>query len=143
MPGIHTHDGGYGFRARDCVAPRNDEHSRRWIAGSSPAMTSDVTARRLDPGYARSKPLGQPRLTQNGMGGVAAGNADGHREIPLRDGAVPDFVAAAAPPDQRAAGARSKSRNARSNCGATQPAAGSASRNAVICRNSDSGSTSG
>src|SRR6202011_6059067 len=23
-PGIHTHDRGYGFRARDCVAPRND-----------------------------------------------------------------------------------------------------------------------
>src|SRR3954464_11762507 len=23
-PGIHTHDGGYGFRARDFVAPRND-----------------------------------------------------------------------------------------------------------------------
>ncbi len=39
--------------------------------------------------------------------------------------------------------ARSKSRNARSNYGAIQLAAGSASRNAVICRNSDSGSTSG
>jgi hypothetical protein len=24
-PGIHTHDGGYGFRARDFVAPRNDD----------------------------------------------------------------------------------------------------------------------
>src|SRR5260370_10307628 len=24
-PGIHTHDGGYGFRVRDCVAPRNDD----------------------------------------------------------------------------------------------------------------------
>src|SRR5260370_13302489 len=98
MPGIHTHDGGYGFRARDCVAPRNDEHSRRWIAGSSPAMTSDVTARRLDPGYARSKRLGQTRLTQNGIGGVAAGEGRGHRENPLPDGGVAQFLASAGPP---------------------------------------------
>ena len=38
---------------------------------------------------------------------------------------------------------RNKSRSARSNCGAIQTAANSASRNAVICKNSDAGSTSG
>jgi hypothetical protein len=27
-PGIHTPDRGYGFRARDFVAPRNDEEER-------------------------------------------------------------------------------------------------------------------
>jgi hypothetical protein len=35
------------------------------------------------------------------------------------------------------------SRSARSNCGAIQLVAGSASRKAVICRNNDCGSTSG
>ena len=39
--------------------------------------------------------------------------------------------------------ARSKSRNGLSNCGAIQATAGSASRSAVICRNSDAGSMSG
>jgi hypothetical protein len=39
--------------------------------------------------------------------------------------------------------ARNKSRGARSNCGAIQTAADSASRNAVICKNSEAGSTSG
>ena len=37
----------------------------------------------------------------------------------------------------------SRSRNGRSNYGAIQAAAGSASRSAVICRNSDAGSSSG
>lgn len=52
---------------------------------------------------AGSERLGQSRLAQNGVGGVAARDADGHREIPLGDRAVPDFVAALALPDERAA----------------------------------------
>jgi hypothetical protein len=39
--------------------------------------------------------------------------------------------------------ARNKSRNGRSNCGAIQATAGSASRSAVICRNNSRGSTPG
>jgi hypothetical protein len=39
--------------------------------------------------------------------------------------------------------ARSKSRNGRSNCGAIYAAAGSASRNAVICKNNEAGLTPG
>ena len=49
-----------------------------------------------------SERLGQARLTQDSIGGVTAGNTDGHSEIPLRDRAVPDFVAALALPDERA-----------------------------------------
>jgi hypothetical protein len=48
--------------------------------------------------------LGQSGLTLDGVGGVTAGNADRHCKVSLRDGAVPDFVAAASLPDQRAAG---------------------------------------
>jgi len=34
-PGIHTHDGGYGFRVRRCAAPRNDD--RVWTHLRIPA----------------------------------------------------------------------------------------------------------
>ena len=46
----------------------------------------------------------QAGLTQDGVGGVAARNADGHRKISLRDRAVPDLVAAAPLSDQRTTG---------------------------------------
>ncbi len=51
-----------------------------------------------------SKRLRQSGLSQDRVGGVAAGDADGHGKIPLRDRAMPDFVAATSLPDQRAAG---------------------------------------
>src|SRR5258708_11679603 len=41
-PGIHTHDGGYGFRVRDCVAPRNDDRL------SCPGLTrASITLREI------------------------------------------------------------------------------------------------
>jgi len=55
-------------------------------------------------GRARSKRLRQSRLAQDGIGGMAARNADRHGEIPLGDRAMPDFMAALALPDQSAAG---------------------------------------
>jgi hypothetical protein len=76
--------------------------------------------------------LGQPGLAQDGVGGVAARNADGYREVSLSDRAVPDFVAALPCRTSVQPTARSKSRSGRSNCGTIQATAGSASRSAVI-----------
>jgi isochorismate hydrolase len=93
--------------------------------------------------FAVSERLGQAGLTQDSIGGVSAGIPIGTAKVSPRDRAIPDFMAAAALADQAAASARSKSRNARSNCGAIQAAADSASRSAVICTNSEVGSISG
>lgn len=49
-----------------------------------------------------SKRLRQTGLAKDGIGGVAARNADGYGEVLLRDRAVPDFVAAFALPDEDA-----------------------------------------
>src|SRR5689334_224135 len=51
-----------------------------------------------------SKRLGQPGLTQDGVGRVAAWNTDRHCEITLRQRTGPDFMAALALPNKRAAG---------------------------------------
>ena len=54
--------------------------------------------------YNRSERFGQASLTQNRVGGVAAGNPDRNRKVSLCDRAVPDFVAASPLPDEPAAG---------------------------------------
>lgn len=46
----------------------------------------------------RLKCVGKASLTQDGIGSVPTGNANGHREISLGDRAVPDFVTALALP---------------------------------------------
>jgi hypothetical protein len=71
-------------------APTIDLHNAR----SVPVPHKIVAA------FVGSKRLGQSGLAQYGVGGVAAGNPNGHREIPLRDRAVPNFVAATPLPDQ-------------------------------------------
>ncbi len=53
---------------------------------------------------ASSKRFGQARLAQNGICGVTTWNTDRHREIPLRDGTVPDFVTTTPLPNERATG---------------------------------------
>jgi large subunit ribosomal protein L28 len=60
-------------------APTIDLHNAR----SVPVPNKIVAA------FVGSKRLGQSGLAQYGVGGVAAGNPNGHREIPLRDRAVP------------------------------------------------------
>ena len=45
-------------------------------------------------GSAHSECLGQAGLAEDGIGGMPARDADGDREISLRDRAMPDFVAA-------------------------------------------------
>ena len=74
-------------------------------------MTSTSSPQNLGPDDAiganpvpDSEGLGQPGLTQDRIGSVAAWNADGYREIPLCDRAMPDFVASLALPDERATG---------------------------------------
>ena len=48
-PGIHTPDGGYGFRARRCATPRNDDDGEtycpfaRWSNALSTASVMAVT----------------------------------------------------------------------------------------------------
>ena len=49
------------------------------------------------------KGFGQSGLPQDGVGGVAARDADRHGEIPLCDGAMPNFVAALALSDKNTA----------------------------------------
>jgi hypothetical protein len=56
----------------------------------------------------RSKSFRQPSLPQDGICGVAARDADRHRKIPPRNGAMPDFVAAFSLSNQHAAGIAQK-----------------------------------
>jgi len=56
-----------------------------------------------------SERLRQARLAQDGVGGVAAGDADRDRKIPFGGRAVPGLVAAFALPDESAAGSASRS----------------------------------
>lgn len=51
-----------------------------------------------------SKRLGQSGLPQDRIRCVAAGDSDRYGEVSLRDRTMPDLMAAAALPDQRAAG---------------------------------------
>jgi hypothetical protein len=51
-----------------------------------------------------SKRLGQPGLPQDRIRGVSARNTHRHCEIPFRDRAAPDFVAAFALPNESATG---------------------------------------
>jgi hypothetical protein len=51
-----------------------------------------------------SKRLWQSRLPQDRVSGMTAWNPDGNCEVYLRNGTVPDFVAAMALPDQTATG---------------------------------------
>ena len=99
---------------------------RRW-RGRSPRRMRGLSPLRQTPHPSRTRfarprhpiPQGErgrrlPRRVQNALGrpacrrpafrGVPTGNADGHREIPLCDRAVPDFVTAAPLPNQHAAG---------------------------------------
>jgi hypothetical protein len=92
---------------------------------------------------AGSECLGQSRLTQNRIGGVAASNAHGNREFRRVSGLCQISWLPLPCRTRVQPAARSRSRNGLSNCGAIQAAAGSASRSAVIWRNSDAGSTPG
>ena len=60
----------------------------------------DVGTRLAIPNARHSKRLRQAGLAQDSVGGMTTENADRHREISLRDRAMPDFMAAAALPDQ-------------------------------------------
>ena len=50
-------------------------------------------ARAIAPSLKKLSAIG---LSEDGIGGMPAGNADGDRKIPFRDGTVPDFVTALA-----------------------------------------------
>src|SRR4051794_34920087 len=56
-PGIHTHDRGYGFRARDFVAPRNDDSIRVKHGATRSKRKAAVTRSR-----ATAAPIIQPLL---------------------------------------------------------------------------------
>src|SRR5579872_2463898 len=92
-----------------------------------------------------SKRLRQSGLTQDCICRVPAWDADGHRETPFRDRAIPDFVAALALPDEGATCRPQQlaQRLVELRRHSIHAAAGSASRSAVICRKREAGSMSG
>jgi len=98
-----------GWRPKRTRRAVRSPHERSDMRGGLSCGTAAPGCRCAHPGYVgqaipRSERLRQPGLAQNRICGVAARNPDGNGEIPLRDRAMPDLVAAPALPHQSASG---------------------------------------